>query len=196
VPFYGLGQLSGTQLVRVFPLRRTVSAMQMSVCKEVWQAFRAPDPGDLFALADFSKAGKEFPEMPFLRAALLRFFEEFPSVQDGLSRTQRQLLKAAEAGARNKSDFYVASSKAETCPWGDGSVFLRLDSLCIGQQPALLKKSADDYDLTDAGRDLLAGKADWAKLSDGIDVWLGGTHLTGEPAWRWDGEAKRLVARN
>jgi hypothetical protein len=42
----------------------------------------------------------------------------------------------------------------------------------------------------------LAGKADWAKLSDGIDVWLGGTHLTGEPAWRWDGEAKRLVARN
>jgi hypothetical protein len=194
VPFYGLGQLSATQLVRVFPLRRTVSAMQMSVGKEVWRAFRAADPSDLFALADFSKAGKEFPEMPFLRDALLRWFEEFPSVQEGLSRTQWQLLKAAEAGARTKRDLYMASSKAETCPWSDASVFLRIEILASGPQPALLKKSADDYELTDAGRQLLAGKADWAKLSGGIDVWLGGTHLTGEPAWRWDGEARRLVA--
>jgi len=132
--------------------------------------------------------------MPFLRDALLRWFEEFPSVQEGLSRTQWQLLKAAEAGARTKRDLYMASSKAETCPWSDASVFLRIEILASGPQPALLKKSADDYELTDAGRQLLAGKADWAKLSGGIDVWLGGTHLTGEPAWRWDGEARRLVA--
>jgi len=192
-PFFGLGQLSATQLMRLFPTRRTVSTMQLSVGKEVWRAFRAPDPSELFALSGFHRAEQEFPEMPFLRAALLRFFEEFPSVQDGLSRTQWQILKAAEAGARTKRDLYMASRKVEACPWGDASVFLRIESLASGPQPALLKKSADDYELTEAGRQLLAGKADWARLNGGIDVWLGGTHLTGEPAWRWDGEAHKLV---
>lgn len=189
--FHGLGQLSATQLVRLFPLRRTVSAMQLAVGKDVWQAFRAPDPSDLFELT-----GKEFPEMPFLRAAMIRFFEEYPAVHDGLSRTQRQILRAAEAGARTKRDIYFASRKFEECPWGDLSVFLRIASLAAGPQPALQKNSADDYTITDAGRQLLAGNADWIKLCGGIDVWLGGVHMTGtDAAWRWDAEGKKLVGR-
>src|SRR5258708_14479454 len=105
--------------------------------------------------------------MPFLRAALLCFFEEFPSVQDGLSRTQWQILKAAEAGARTKRDLYMASRKVEACPWGDASVFLRIESLASGPQPALLKKSAGDYELTEAGRQLLAGQAGRARPHGG-----------------------------
>lgn len=193
--FFGLGQLSSTQLARLFPSRRTVSAMQLSVGKEVWHAFRAPEPSGLFELADFQHADKEFPQMPFLRAALLRFFEEFPGAQDGLSRTQRQILQAAEAGARTKRDLYMGSRKREECPWGDLSVFLRIESLATGPQPALLKKSADHYEVTEAGKRLLAGKADWVTLCGGIDVWMGGTHLTGDPEWRWDGEARKLLRK-
>jgi hypothetical protein len=41
---------------------------------------------------------------------------------------------------------------------------------------------------------LLAGKADWVKLSTGFDVWLGGVHLEGSGAgWRWDPGVKKLV---
>jgi hypothetical protein len=48
--------------------------------------------------------------------------------------------------------------------------------------------------LTDTGRKLLAGEADWVRLN-GVDRWLGGVHLHGgEAAWRWDREARRLVA--
>jgi hypothetical protein len=189
--FYGLGQLSATQLVRLFPLRRTVSAVQLAVGKDVWQAFRAPDPTELFELA-----AKDFPEMPFLRAALLRFFEEYPGVSDGLSRTQRQILRAAEAGARSKRDIYFAARKFEDCPWGDLSVFLRIDWLAAGPHPALLQDAKGDFTIADAGRQLLSGRADWIKLSDRIDTWLGGVHLSGpDAAWRWDGDAKKLVAR-
>jgi hypothetical protein len=47
--------------------------------------------------------------------------------------------------------------------------------------------------ITDAGRQLLEGKADWIKLQGGVDRWLGGVHLTGEQAqWRWDAEKKAL----
>lgn len=187
--FHGLGQLSGTQLARLFPMRRTVSATHLAIGKDVWKAFRACDPTELFQLA-----GKEFPEMPFLCAALTRFFEEYPGIHDGLSRTQRQVLRAAESGARTKREIYFASRKFEDCPWGDLSVFLRIGSLAAGSQPALQRNSEGDYAVTDAGRHLLAGKADWIKLCGGIDVWLGGVHMTGtEAAWRWDAEVKKLV---
>jgi len=190
--FHGLGQLSATQLVRLFPLRRTVSAVQMAVGKDVWQAFRAAEPSELFELA-----AQDFPEMPFLRAALLRFFEEYPATGDGLSRNQRQILRAAEAGARSKRDIYFASSKFEECPWGDNSVFLRMDGLAAGPQPALLKDAQGNFTITDAGRQLLAGQADWIKLRGGIDTWLGGVHLSGtDAAWRWDAEEKKLVGRS
>ena len=188
-PFYGLGQLSATQLARLFPVRRTVSATQLAIGKDVWHAFRAPEPGELWELA-----GSDFPEMRFLHAALMRWFEEYPGVQDGLSRTQRQILRAAESGARSKRDIYFAASKFEECPWGDASVFLRIAGLAAGPHPALQKNADDAYSISEDGRKLLAGKADWIKLCGGIDVWLGGVHLTGpEAAWRWDAEAKKLV---
>jgi hypothetical protein len=47
--------------------------------------------------------------------------------------------------------------------------------------------------LTEAGREVLAGRADHARLS-GIDRWIGGVHLTGrEPSWRYDERLEILV---
>ncbi len=47
--------------------------------------------------------------------------------------------------------------------------------------------------LTATGREVLEGRDDWVRIR-GIDRWLGGVHLQGpEAAWRWDGEAGRLV---
>jgi hypothetical protein len=188
-PFYGLGQLSATQLSKLFPGRRTVTTEQFSIGREVWRAFRAASPEELLSLAT-----GDFPEMPFLGAALLRFVEEYPWTDDGLSRSQRQLLRAVQSGAATRREIYSASQKFEDCPWGDSSVFLRLDGLTMGQAPALKKQAADQYVLTDSGKQLLSGQANWLKLCGGIDVWLGGVHLESrEPEWRWDPGAQKLV---
>src|SRR6266567_3335430 len=120
-PFYGLGQLSGTQLARLFPQRQTVTAKQLITAHEAWQAFRAPDPTALFALTQ-----REFPEMPFLRAALLRFCQEYPGVRDGLSRRQRQILRAVADGSSTQLEIYKASQKLDDYPWGDASVYLHI----------------------------------------------------------------------
>jgi hypothetical protein len=45
--------------------------------------------------------------------------------------------------------------------------------------------------LTEKGREILRGAADRVELN-GIDRWLGGTHLNGEGAWRWDESAGEL----
>jgi hypothetical protein len=188
-PFYGLGQLSGPQLARLFPMRKRVTHAQRSIATEAWRAFRAEDPTDLVAISK-----QKFDEMPFLAAALARFLEEYPGTSDGLSRTERQVLQAAAAGKHKKADIYMESRKHEDVPWGDLSVYLRLTWLTAGPNPALIESPKNEFSITDVGRQLLDGKADWIKLQGGVDRWLGGVHLTGDqPKWRWDNEKKILI---
>jgi len=191
-PFYGLGQLSGTQLARLFPKRVTVTSAHLESAAQAWHAFRASDPANLLELSRQKSAA-----LPFLSAALERFLEEYPWTNDGLSRTERQILQAVAAGKRGKTEIYTASSKQEETPWGDASVYLRMEWLASGPQPALVKPDRDEYALTDAGQRLLEAKADWIALQGGIDRWLGGVHLTGKQSqWRWDGDKKTLIGHS
>jgi hypothetical protein len=191
-PFYGLGQLSGTQLARLFPMRKRVTQAQRSIATETWQAFRAAEPTGLLAISQ-----QQLPEMPFLAAALARFLEEYPWTTDGLSRTERQVLQAAAAGKRKQQEIYFESRKKENVPWGDLSVYLRMAWLAAGPNPALVESPKNEYRITDAGQQLLEGKADWIKLQNGVDRWLGGVHLTGQqPQWRWDSEKKTLLGQS
>jgi hypothetical protein len=189
-PFHGLGQLSGTQLARLFPMRKRVTAEQTAIAVDAWRAFRSSDPT---ALLEFAQ--KIYPELPFLCAAMVRFFEEYPWTTDGLSRTERQVLQAAASGKRRKQEIYMESRKQESVPWGDASVYLRLAWLTAGSNPAIVEAEKNEFTVTEAGRQLLEEKADWVKLQNGLDRWLGGVHLTGEQAnWRWHPVEKTLIA--
>ncbi len=130
--------------------------------------------------------------MPFLAAALARFLEEYPWTTDGLSRTERQVLQAAASGKRKKQEIYFESRKQEDVP---GAM---LQSICAWlarsrTKSCLSESPKNEFSITDAGRQLLEGKADWIKMQGGIDRWLGGVHLTGEqPQWRWNAEEENL----
>ena len=57
-----------------------------------------------------------------------------------------------------------------------------------GGEPPLNRTVA----VTDAGRDVLAGRRD--RVACGIDRWLGGVHLrNGAVVWRWDEAQRRIV---
>ncbi len=192
-PFYGLGQLSGPQLARLFPTRITVTPAHLKAAREAWQAFRSPEPGALVDLAHM--APEKSSPLPFLAAALHRFLQEYPWTSDGLSRIERQVLQAVASGARKRQEIYFESRKQEETPWGDGSVYLRLDGLAAGPNPAVVEVHKNDYAVTEAGRQLLEGEADWIQLSGGIDRWLGGVHLHGQQSqWRWDDAQKTMVS--
>ena len=187
--FFGLGQLSGRQLADLLPLRQQVTPEQYAIGRDAWTAFCAPDPTALVEVAH-----RSFQAMPFLSAALQRCLEEYPSVADGLSRTERQLLEAGASGARHRRDYYLGSSGQEACPWGDRSVYLRLDALAAEPAPALDRLGADEFAPNDRGRQLLAGDGDWWDVRGGADVWIGGVHLAGRrPQWRWDAARGTMV---
>jgi len=185
--FQGLGQLSGTQLARLFPLRRTAMPEQLAIATDAWAAFRSATPE---ALVDFLQVNH--PEMPLLHDALIRHCQEYPWTTDGLSRTQRQILQAVGAGAKTKQDIYLASRKQEIAAWGDSSVYLRLDALTVAPEP-LLRIPGDRYELTPSGQSLLKGEGDYIGMRGGIDSWYGGVHLLGpEAEWQWNETQQKL----
>lgn len=48
-------------------------------------------------------------------------------------------------------------------------------------------------EITDLGKSVLKGEADFVALN-GIDLWLGGVHLSGERnLWRWDNRSEKIV---
>jgi hypothetical protein len=169
-PFYGLGQLTGAQIMALFPSRKPVTAHQLEIGRVGWAAFCSPEPSALRSFADRSE-----PEMPFLQAALQRLLEEYPSTNDRLGRIERELLTAAQGGGATRESLCIATWKMEPWPWGDNSVYRRLDGLTEGPTPAIEQRD-DTYSITDYGRRLLAGDP-IAVRARAVDTWLGGVHV-------------------
>jgi hypothetical protein len=52
-------------------------------------------------------------------------------------------------------------------------------------------------EITEFGRQLLAGNADWIHSSGNVDIWLGGVHLSAaEARWRWNNDSQTLISQD
>jgi hypothetical protein len=195
--FHGLGQLSPRQLGALFPARETVTPAQLDLGTRAWDAFTAPEPRRLEWLAATATDA-----LPFLAAALTRLLEEYPSVRNGLARTEEQALAALSGGPRPAGDLFRAVQRTEARVFmGDASFFDVLRRLAGCPTPAIRLRPGQGarltrrtrVELTPFGASLLSGEADWVR-TNGIDRWIGGVHLAGaESPWRWDSNAHRLV---
>lgn len=184
-----LGMMTADELMALYPKRRSLTAALSAAAERAWHAFTAPTPQELRALCD-----AEIPGLPYLRAALARLCEEYPSLETGVSRTQRQILESIGQGARAKEDIFKrASSREEALFMGDTSFYRFLDDLTEGDAP-LAAALDDGYDLTVLGRRVLAGDADWRHESPPAERWIGGVHLSAENDWRWD-EVRRYFVK-
>ena len=207
VPFLGLGQLNASQLRSLYETRHPLTGEAFTLGSEAWKAFCSPDPKALEAFLQ-----KDTSTLPFLKAALLRHLEQFPALQGGLSRTERQILEVVASGVHTPFEIFRATQEQEESPFlGDTSFWLYLSGLCTGRKPFLKRADGaafslpadDSHDpafreqvltLTEEGQNALIGQADWIKSRSGIDRWLGGVHLQGqEAAWRWDTRLATLV---
>jgi hypothetical protein len=204
--FRGLGELSAAELETLWPQRVPVTAALLADAAAVWDDVRADDPRALARRAASAVGG-----LPFLAPALWRFLEELPATGDGLSRTERQLLRVLAEGPRSPEQAFVAAQELEDAPFhGDTWVFRALWELGRGEirlvetaagapvaKPAGAVGGSDgssvELVLTATGRRVLDGEADRVALL-GIDRWVGGTQVTGDAVWRWDAIACSVVA--
>lgn len=198
--FIGLGQLDAAALGALFPARATVSAATLALAHRAVEAWSAADPLPLDALRRLD------PALPYLAAAIERYLAEYPSVQNGLARSEQLALEAIAVGAGTARRVFTEVQARERAPWmGDAMLFARLRVLSEGAAPLLAVDGAwpmlDDAEsdpgvaLSDIGRQVLAGDKDWLAVQP-QERWMGGVHLRpGGTDWRWDAAAARLVQR-
>ena len=194
--FAGLGELRPNELATLFPRRQPLTDIQIALGAKLWRAFGAADPLPFAHLV----LETDTSELPYAAGALKRHLEDFPSESNGLSRTERQILTVVSEGKDDAIDAFHANAQLEERIYmGDLTFFSILKSLTEGRAPLLTHEGSFPADappngtftLTDAGRRVLAGEADYVALN-GIDRWMGGVHLT-DGRYRWTGS--RLALR-
>jgi uncharacterized protein DUF1835 len=189
-----LGLLRPDEFPPMFDRRQTITAEQIRLGARVWEAFCGPDPA---ALVPF--AGRDHVELPYLRAAIRRQLEEFPSVESGLARSERQILQVLSEGMRTPDETFVETAKLEDAIFmGDLSFWKIVRRLVECPRPLVAARvqprpgqlPTGTLSLTADGTAVLAGRADHVALN-GINRWMGGVRITSERLWRWTGSTLR-----
>ncbi len=205
-PASAVGSVKAVELAPLFPTRHTVTTEELALAQEAWAAFRSPDPTALAGLL-----GGDTSALPFLRAALVQHLEEFPSMENGLSRTERELLEVLASGNASPCAIFTAwQAKEDSLFMGDLPLWAHLRQLSAGPHPLVARADGGSFRmptectsagefaaqrlvLTEAGRTVLARAADQLDLR-GIDRWLGSVHLqSGASLWRWQARLQQLV---
>lgn len=197
-----LGRLPARRMAALFLTRARVTEAQLRLAQKAWRAFRDPEPEHWQALLD-----EDTSALTFLTDAVLRHLEQFPSVANGLNRTETQLLEAVSLGIHAPWKIFDASQLAEERVFmGDASFFLCMKAmfdaspplLCTADGAAFRLQGPDvppaqfaqqEIRLTEAGERILKNELDWVALKfpgGGFDRWLGGVHLDAGHVRRWD----------
>jgi len=196
--FRGLGQLTAEQMTSLFDTRHTVTEAEFSLGQKAWAAYCSPNPHDIEGLL----TGNTSP-LPFLDGALRQHLARFPSVRNGLGHAENRLLSFIADGLTDAGSLCPAFFNIEPA-YGLGDSQIRRDLMRMAEavEPLIQLDGFDgsartnawlkaNYNITEIGRRTLAGQADFIQLN-GVDLWLGGVHLTNDTLWRWDEQKQGL----
>ena len=204
--FRGLGELTPGELAPLLGIRQRVSEAQYALAQRAWQAFRAPSPealGEVCQSVTESTAKGDADTLPFLVPALVRFLQEYPWTSDGLSRSERRLLRLADGEAVSLSAAFPRMHDGEEAYYITDASLAGLVETLSRSVPPLLTRLVEPVGgrwllhgsvvLTEAGRAVLNGEQDRIALC-GMDRWFGGVHMrSGHYFWRWDDRRRRIA---
>ena len=199
--FHGLGQLNEAQLESLWPARQEITAEQLEVGAKAWASYSSSNPKDLTSLLE-----TDVSALPFLREALKKHLQRFPSTTNGLGRIENIGVELVSAGYPQFKSLFPAFMRREPIyGFGDTQFYLAMRRLATAPVPVLRQKDdgnsvkdparmlLSSFEITKGGEAIISGKEDFV-LRNGIDMWLGGVHLQGkESPWRWDEETQQLL---
>ena len=146
-----LGPMDAPQMAALWKQRQPVTAAQFSLAERAWIAFCSPGRSALEALLT-----EDLSALPFLADALRRHLDDLPSEENGLSRTDRQILEAVNESAQTaKKIFWAFQAKEQARFMTDAVLELHIKRMTKAR-PALL--TPPPISLTETGRKVLAGE--------------------------------------
>ncbi len=195
-----LGSASAEAVLALAQTDRPVHAEQFAGAQKAWLAFTASNPSAMALQAQAAAIG-----LPYLPAAFRRLLAELPALGSGLSLTQERALQALAREPQRVGELFAAIQEQEEARFlGDESFFRQVEELAFAETPLVqglpYRRRASEENgrvtghsdyaasalaITDAGRAALEHRFDHA-VENGIDRWLGGTHLTPKSLWRRD----------
>ncbi|HEX5577422.1 MAG TPA: DUF1835 domain-containing protein [Gemmatimonadaceae bacterium] len=199
-----LGVLGADEFAPLYSARSPVTRDMLELGRKAWASFRSDDPTDLERIV-----ADDCSTLPFLPGALHRHLEEFPSIRNGLSRSERQILEAVAQGPLSFADiFRQTTAREERVYCGDATLARYIERMSRHAFPLLAHPTGEPIDaphteqdsrafrnseiaLTTKGREVLRCERDWIALG-GSDRWLGGVHLGPDTRWRWVEETGTL----
>lgn len=189
----GLGTLEAKDLSELFRDRAPVSPTLRGLGHLIWRAYSSSDPAGLVDLLNSDEN-----ELPYLQRSLLCHLSRFPSVENGLNRVEIVGLELVASGKGSFGELFREFRKSEGAyGFGDDQLFNVLERMVLCRTPLLSanlpagsQRTSNafletEFEITDAGRAVLARRADQIELN-GIGHFLGGAHLTNVSYWRWD----------
>jgi hypothetical protein len=193
-------------LKRHLRLMEPMTRAHLDLARLAWHSFRAATPEPLAALLQ-----RDTQIFPFLRMAVLRHLEELPAPRTGLTHTEFSIMSFIARGCHTPHALYAHFSEDEPAmQMGNWSFWHILDQLGMGHSPLITGFNGHSFSpqladaeldaylgveltLTNLGQNALRGLAD-ASVHRRIDRWMGGVHLMNNNLWRWDPEARQLIA--
>lgn len=197
--------LSARQIAFLDARRPAVTGQQLELGARAWRAFGSPDPTAVVNLLNESTSA-----LPYLARALTRQLEEFPSADNGLSRSEREALTAIEGGHSTPVRAFLEVARQQESIFLGDIVFYSYLQRLSGKKNALVtwkdgrpvvapdsRRAREFVDgelkVTPLGREVLAGNRDWQSINTRTR-WLGGVEIAaGANGWRWDRDRRQLV---
>jgi len=193
--FLGIGQIEPEGLALLYQQRLSVTPQMAAFAHQMWEAFTANNPVQLFKLTQQTDA-----PLPLMQKAFSRILMELPSPKNGLSFTENMALEiiAEEEELIALRSFLFAHAERDPQSYHGDIMFLSiLQDMIDAEKPALKvvgrvdqkRAGAEILSLTLYGEELLAGRANW--LHDNtVRRWIGGTEINGafDRNWYYQGE--------
>jgi hypothetical protein len=188
--------ITGTdQLLKDLEGRQRVTAEQIVLATEAWDAFTSTNPRQLKSFQESCPA--DVHVLPYLRDALGRLLEEYPNPDDGLSKTERSILHCLAAGRLTGAELFRAQQRTEQAAFmGDGSFEHILLEMLPEPRP-LVQQITDSnlnagegenkdeseaanfarqtFDITQLGKAVLSGAK--SVINNAPERWIGGIRI-------------------
>ncbi|MFS2155755.1 DUF1835 domain-containing protein [Pseudomonas sp. Pseusp122] len=182
--FIGIGQLAPDLLAWLWPQRRALGEDALALARQAWTAYTAPDPTAWAGLA-----AQDHSALPLLAPALARQLQELPGADDGLSLTQRLVLRILSTHGELPAGkvFGQLMMSYEPLPYlGDLMFHTLLRALIDAPFPLINELPGERWQhrtlgLTALGEQVLGGQTHWLDLHP-AERWVGGVRIVADQA--------------
>ncbi|SFV64587.1 hypothetical protein MNB_SV-14-1789 [hydrothermal vent metagenome] len=175
-----LGESSEDDVRKLLLYEERVGKAHLDLAKKAWSAFTDSTP-----IAWFKLLEEDTHLLPFLRNAIIRMLEEYPSVRNGLSRSEHQALFVISKGIKNPKEIFQKCQKYEKQKFMGEVVFWKILDAFIENRVISSKENGQILQITKQGKKVLNGEINYLHIKP-IKRWIGGTKLTNDNVWCWN----------